>query len=75
MQDVLDTEGIFRLIESVSSFKAEPFKLWLAKLGKKVDEAFDPFKEIDQIIDFYFKKGYSLEWIETGIKAIINRKN
>ena len=75
LTDVLDTEGIFRLIESVPSPKAEPFKLWLAKLGReKIDEVFDPSKGIDQMIDFYLKKGYSLEWIETRIKAIINRK-
>jgi len=75
LTDTLDTEGIFRLIESVPSSKAEPFKLWLAKLGKeKVDEVFDPSKGIDQMIDFYLKKGYSLEWIEARIKAIIDRK-
>ena len=73
--DTLDTEGIFRLIESVPSHKAEPFKLWLAKLGRqKVDEVFDPSKGIDEMIDFYLKKGYTLEWIEARIKAIINRK-
>ena len=73
--DTLDTEGIFRLIESVPSPKAEPFKLWLAKLGRqKVDEAFDPSIGIDEMIDFYLKKGYSLEWIESRIKAIIQRK-
>ena len=73
--DTLDTEGIFRLIESVPSPKAEPFKLWLAKLGKqKVDEVFDPSIGIDEMIDFYLKKGYSLEWIESRIKAIIQRK-
>jgi hypothetical protein len=73
--DTLDTEGIFRLIESVPSPKAEPFKVWLAKLGReKVDEVFDPSKGIDQMIDFYLKKGYSLEWIEVRIKAIIERK-
>ena len=60
--DTLDTEGIFRLIESISSPKAEPFKLWLAKLGReKVDEVFDPSKGIDQMIDFYQKKGYRVE--------------
>ncbi len=75
MRDALDTEGIFRLIESVPSPKAEPFKVWLAKLGrKKVDEAFDPSKGIDEMIDFYLKKGYTLEWIEARIKAIIDRK-
>ena len=73
--DTLDTEGIFRLIESVPSPKAEPFKVWLAKLGRqKVDEVFDPSKGIDEMIDFYLKKGYPLEWIESRIKAIIDRK-
>ena len=73
--DTLDTEGIFRLIESVPSKKAEPFKLWLAKLGRQeVDNVFDPSKGIDKMIDYYLKKGYSLEWIEARIKAIINRK-
>ena len=73
--DTLDTKGIFRLIESVPSPKAEPFKLWLAKLGKqKIDEVFDPSIGIDEMIDFYLKKGYTLEWIESRIKAIIDRK-
>ena len=73
--DTLDTKGIFRLIESVPSPKAEPFKLWLANLGKeKIDEVFDPSKGINQMIDFYLKKGYDLEWIERRIKAILDRK-
>ncbi len=54
--DTLDTQGIFRLIESIPSPKAEPFKMWLAKLGSdKIDEAFDPSRGIDQMIDFYLK--------------------
>ena len=70
--DMLNTEGIFRLIESIPSPKAEPFKLWLAKLGRQeVDNVFDPSKGIDKMIDYYLKKGYSLEWIEVRIKAII----
>ena len=57
-QDVLGTEGIFRLIESVPSPNAEPFKLWLAKLGRQeVDNVFDPSKGIDKMIDYYLKKG------------------
>ena len=73
--DALDTKGIFRLIESIPSPKAEPFKMWLAKLGSdKIDETFDPSRGIDQMIDFYLKKGYTLEWIEARIKAIIDRK-
>ncbi len=73
--DTLDTKGILRLIESIPSPKAEPFKMWLAKLGSdKIDETFDPSRGIDQMIDFYLKKGYTLEWIEARIKAIIDRK-
>ena len=75
LTDTLDAKGIFRLIESVPSPKAEPFKLWLANLGsEKIDEVFDPSKGIDQMIDFYLMKGYSLEWIEARIRAIIDRK-
>lgn len=75
MTDVLDTKNILRLIESISSPKAEPFKLWLANLGcEEIDNIFDPSKGIDKMIDFYLAKGYSLEWIESRIKAIINRK-
>ena len=73
--DTLDTEGIFRLIESVPSPKAEPFKLWLAKLGREeIDNVFDPSKGMDKMIDYYLKKGYSLDWIMLRFKAIINRK-
>ena len=73
--DTLNTEGVFRLIESVPSPKAEPFKLWLAKLGREeIDNVFDPSKGIDKMIDYYLAKGYTLEWIEVRIKAIIDRK-
>lgn len=73
--DTLDTEGIFRLIESVPSPKAEAFKLWLAKLGRQeIDNAFDPSKGIEKMINFYLRKGYTLEWIETRIRGIISRK-
>ena len=75
LRDAMDTNNIFRLIESIPSSKAEPFKLWLAKLGhQKIDEVFDPSKGIDEMINFYLTKGYTLEWIEHRIKAIINRK-
>ena len=73
--DVLDTEGIFRLIESVPSPKAEPFKMWLASLGKeRIDEVFDPEKAIDRAINYYRNKGYSDSWIEIRLKGILNRK-
>jgi len=75
LTDTLDTEGVLRLIESVPSPKAEPFKMWLATLGKeRIDEVFDPSIGIDKMVDFYLAKGYTLEWIEQRIKAIINRK-
>ena len=71
----LDTEGIFRLIESVPSPKAEPFKVWLSTLGKeRIDEIFDPEKAIDRAIEYYRKKGYNDEWIEIRLKGILNRK-
>ena len=73
--DVLDTKGILRLIESVPSQKAEPFKLWLASLGsERIDEVFDPEIAIARGIEYYRKKGYSDEWIEARIKGMINRK-
>ena len=75
LTDTLDTEGIFRLMESVPSKKAEPFKLCLAKLGREeVDNVFDPSKGIDKMIDYYLMKGYTLEWIQIRINSIINRK-
>ena len=73
--DVVDIENMFRIIESIPNKNAEPFKMWLAKLGRqKVDEVFDPSKGIDEMIDFYISKGYTLEWIEARIKAIIDLK-
>ena len=75
LTDTLDTEGIFRLIESVPSPKAEPFKMWLASLGKeRIDEVFDPEKAIDRAVEYYRKKGYSDSWIEVRLKAVLNRK-
>ena len=70
LTDVLDTEGILRLIESIPSPTAEPFKVWLASLGKKeIDNVFDPSKGIDKMIDYYLSKGYTLEWIKNRIDA------
>jgi len=64
LTDVLDTEGILRLIESVPRPKAEPFKIWLLKFGREeIDNVFDPAKGIDKMIDYYLIKGYTLEWI------------
>jgi len=62
--DVLNTEGIFRLIESVPSPKAEPFKLWLSSLGKeRIDEVFDPEIAIKRAITYYKNRGYDDKWI------------
>ena len=73
--DMLDTEGILRLIESIPSPKAEPFKMWLASLGKeRIDEVFDPEFAINRAIDYYRKKGYSDEWIKSRLNGILNRK-
>ena len=73
--DVLDTEGILRLIESVPSPKAEPFKVWLAKLGKReIDSIYDPSIGIDKMIDYYQNKGYELDWIIERIDTIIDRR-
>ena len=73
--DTLDTKGILRLIESVQSSKAEPFKLWLATLGKeRIDEVFDPEIAVNRAIDYYRNKGYSDKWIEARLKGILDRK-
>ena len=74
LRDTLDTNGIFRLIESVPSPKAEPFKLWLAQLGSdRIDEVFDPEKAIVRAIDYYKKRGYDDKWIKSRIHAIFKR--
>ncbi len=73
--DTLDTKGILRLIESVPSQKAEPFKLWLAQMGKeRIDEIFDPEIAMNRVIDYYRSKGYSDKWIEARLKGILDRK-
>ena len=73
--DTLDTKGILRLIESVPSPKAEPFKMWLAQMGKeRIDEVFDPEIAVDRAIDYYRARGYSDKWIESRLKGILDRK-
>ena len=72
--DTLDTAGIFRLIESVPSRKAEPFKLWLANLGsERIDEVFDPEIAINRAVNYYRNKGYTDEWIKTRLTGIVDR--
>lgn len=73
--DVMNTEQILRLIQSIPSKKAEPFKLWLAQVGKeRIDEAYDPEIAINRALDIYRKKGYSEEWINQRLKTIDIRK-
>lgn len=72
--DALDTKGILRLIESVPSPKAEPFKLWLASLGsERIDEVFDPEIAINRAINYYRNKGYTDEWIKARLTGIVDR--
>lgn len=74
--DVADTEQLFRLIQSVPSPKAEPFKLWLARVGReRIDEIEDPELGIDRLMETYLKKGYSKEWINQRLKSIEVRKD
>lgn len=73
--DVMNTEQILRLVQSIPSKKAEPFKLWLAQVGKeRIDEAYDPEITINRALDTYRKKGYSEEWINQRLKTIDVRK-
>lgn len=74
LTDVLDTEGILRLIESIPSPNAEPFKMWLASLGKeRIDEVFDPEIAIHRAVNYYRGHGYDDEWIEIRLKNILDR--
>ena len=69
LTDVVDIEGMFRIIESIPSKNAEPIKLWLARLGKeRIDEVFDPSIAVQRAIDTYRAKGYDEEWIIKGIQ-------
>lgn len=73
--DVADIQGLFRIIQSIPSPKAEPFKMWLAEVGKeRVDEIIDPELTIDRALQTYLQKGYSREWINQRLQAIQVRK-
>jgi len=73
--DVVDIEGMFRVIESIPSKNAEPIKQWLARLGKeRIDEVFDPSITVQRAIDTYRGKGYDEDWIQRRIKGIQERK-
>ena len=75
LTDVADTEQLLRIIQSIPSPKAEPFKLWLAQVGReRIEEAIDPELTIDRALETYLKKGYSREWINQRLQAIQVRK-
>ena len=73
--DVADTEQLLRIIQSIPSPKAEPFKLWLAQVGReRIEETIDPELTIDRALETYLKKGYNREWINQRLQAIQVRK-
>lgn len=73
--DVANTEQLLRIIQSIPSPKAEPFKLWLAEIGKeRIEETLDPEMAIDRALETYLKKGYSKEWIHQRLQTIQVRK-
>jgi len=75
LTDVADTEQLFRLIQSIPSPKAEPFKLWLAQVAsERIDEIEDPEIGIDRLLETYLRKGYSTAWINQRLKSIEIRK-
>jgi len=74
LTDVMNTEQLLRLVQSIPSPKAEPFKMWLAKVGnERVDETYDPEQAIARAINVYRKKGHSQKWIERRLKTISDR--
>ena len=75
LTDVADTEQLFRLIQTIPSPKAEPFKMWLAQVGReRIDEIEDPEIGFDRLMETYLRKGYSKEWINQRLKSIEIRK-
>lgn len=75
LTDVADTEQILRIIQSIPSPKAEPFKLWLAQVGReRIEETIDPEMTIERALETYLKKGYTREWINQRVQAIQVRK-
>ncbi|HJA67147.1 hypothetical protein B5F07_21160 [Lachnoclostridium sp. An169] len=75
LTDVANTEQLLRIIQSIPSTKAEPFKLWLAEVGReRIEETIDPELTINRALETYLKKGYSREWINQRLQAIQVRK-
>ncbi|MFA6376718.1 MAG: Bro-N domain-containing protein [Candidatus Paceibacterota bacterium] len=76
LTDAADTEAMFRIIQSIPSPKAEPFKLWLARVGyERIEETEDPEKAIQRALATYLKKGYSKNWVDLRLKSIEIRKD
>ena len=72
LTDVANTEQLFRLIQSIPSPKAEPFKMWLARVGReRIEETIDPELTIDRALETYLKKGYSREWINQRLQRFM----
>ena len=72
--DMLETKNVFRLIESIPSPKAEPFKMWLANLGsERIDEVFDPEIAVNRAVEYYRKRGYDDKWIKARLSEIVDR--
>ena len=75
LTDTLDTKGILRLIESVPSPKAEPFKMWLASLGDdRINEVFDPEVAINRAVNYYRSRGYNDNWIKARMTGVVDRR-
>ena len=75
LTDVANTEQLLRIVQSIPSKKAEPFKMWLAQVGReRIEETIDPEQTIDRALETYAKKGYSREWINQRLQAIQVRK-
>ena len=74
LRDAMKTKDIFRLIESIPSPKAEPFKMWFASLGsERIDEVFDPAIAINRAVDYYKRRGYDDKWIKARLDGIVDR--
>lgn len=76
LTDVADTQQLLRIIQSIPSPKAEPFKLWLAEVGReRIEETIDPELTIERALETYLRKGYTREWINQRLQAIQVRKS
>ena len=75
LTDVANTEQLLRIIQSIPSKRAEPFKLWLAQVGReRIEEVIDPEISIDRALETYLRKGYSREWVNQRLQAFLTRR-